>query len=65
MENLIRNYKENIESLKNETIDKIQNAGKLPAGDFIFILTGKMLAFDICLKEIERLINYHNESVKP
>jgi hypothetical protein len=64
MENLIKNYKKNIESLRNETIEKIQNAEKRPAGEFIFILTGKMLAFDICLKEIELLLNYHDESSK-
>jgi hypothetical protein len=64
MENLIKNYKNNIESLRNETVEKIQNVGKQPAGDFLFILTGKMLAFDICLKKIELLLNYHHETSK-
>jgi hypothetical protein len=65
MENLIQHYKEKIELLRNDTIEKIQSAEKKSTGEFVFILTGKMLAFDICLKEIENLMKYHNESAKP
>jgi hypothetical protein len=64
MENLIQHYKEKIELLKDDTIKKIQNAENNAIGEYIFILTGKMLAFEICLKELEHLIKYHNESAK-
>jgi hypothetical protein len=65
MENLIQHYKEIIELLRDDTIKKIQDPKNRPIGEYIYILTGKMLAFDICLKEIEHLIKYHNESAKP
>jgi hypothetical protein len=64
MENLIQHFKKQIELLRNDTIEKIQIPENKHDSEYFFILTGKMLAFGICLKEIEQLLKYHKETVK-
>jgi hypothetical protein len=63
MESLMMHYKEKIELLRKETVEKIHEAEKHSIGEIVFILTGKMLAFDICLKELELMENFENESL--
>lgn len=64
MENLIHFYKEKNKLLRQDAIEKIQNAENKHVGEYLFILTGKVLAFDICIREIEQMLELHKESIK-
>jgi hypothetical protein len=65
MEHLILDYKQRIESLKKGTIESLKKEKNQSAKDLYLILTGKLFAFDECLKEIDRLIKYQEEFEKP
>jgi hypothetical protein len=64
MKHLVLDYKSKIESLKKDTIELLQREQNQSVKDLFFILTGKLFAYDECLKEIDRLLKYDDEFTK-
>ena len=64
MKHLVLDYKSKIETLKRDTIESLRNEQNQSLKDLFFILTGKLFAYDECLKEIDRLIKYNDEFAK-
>jgi len=65
MEHLILDYKQKNEALRNDAVGKIQSVENQRLKEFFFILTRKLPAYEICLKEINRRFAYYDESEKP
>jgi hypothetical protein len=64
MKHLVLDYKSKIETLKKDTIESLRHEQNQSVKDLFFILTGKLFAYDECLKEIDRLLKYNDEFAK-
>ena len=64
MKHLVLDYKSKIEILKRDTIESLQREQNQSVKDLFFILTGKLFAYDECIKEIDRLLKYDDEFTK-
>jgi hypothetical protein len=62
MENLINDFIQRLDNIKAEEKTRILQYKKLGVGDSACILTGKIMAIDYCINELNRIIAYSRQS---
>lgn len=62
MENLINDLIHRLEQIKDEEKLRILQYQKYDVEDAARILTGKIMAIDYCISELNRLITYEHQS---
>ena len=61
MEKLLEDLIERLEATRNDIIMKLRSQPTDANNKTILLLSGEVLAYDACIKELERLIEYSNE----
>ena len=62
MEKLVEELIQRLEATRNEIIRKLRSQPTDADNKAFLLMSGEVLAYDACIKELERLIEYFKES---